>query len=137
VAEGATVHVAIVDARAAQGLLKGRKRVESRFARRRRLPYGRISVGDLVYFKLSGGTIIGHSTALRVHQFDQLTPGAIDRLRCRFNRRIHAPASYWQARRHCRYGVLIWLSGFTARLTALAVPRQYGSGWVLLSAAGR
>jgi ASC-1-like (ASCH) protein len=117
----------------ATGLLSGRKRVESRFARRRRLPYGRVSPGDEVYFKVSGGYIIGRSRVARVRQFDALTPRAIDTLRRRYNQAIKAPDAYWDARRDCRYGVLIWLRGFSRRVRRIPVPRQYGSGWVVLA----
>jgi hypothetical protein len=71
----------------------------------------------------------------RVRQFDNLTPAAIESLRRRYNRNILAPPAYWRARRHCRYGVLIWLGRFTRSLTRLALPRQYGNGWMLLSEA--
>lgn len=127
------IHAAIIDARLAGGLLDGRKRVETRFARQRRLPYGRISVGDEIYFKVSGRDIIGHTSAVRVQHFDDLTPAAIDALRQKYNHAILAPRHYWRARRHCRFGVLIWLGPVNHRAGRATIPRQYGAGWVLLS----
>ena len=127
------MHVAIVEPGFAQGLLSGRKRIESRFARRRRLPYGRVFRGDQIYFKVSGDGIIGRSRVARVEQFEDLTPAAMSSLRRRYNTDILAPTAYWHARRHCRYGVLIWLERFAAHQLNLPVPRQYGGGWLLLS----
>lgn len=127
------VHAAIVDARAAGGLLDGRKRLESRFARQRRLPYGRISAGDEIYFKVSGSAVIGRSSVLRVREFDNLTPTAITAIRRRYNHTILAPSAYWHARRDCRFGVLIWLGPFVQQVIRRRIPRQYGAGWVLLS----
>jgi len=129
------IHVAIIDARMAASLLDGRKRVESRFARQRRLPYGRVCPGDRIHFKVSGARIIGHARAIRVREFDDLSPAAMESLRWRYNRAILAPPAYWRARRRCRYGVLIWLGAFIRRASRVAIPRQYGNGWVLLSAA--
>jgi len=127
------VHAAIIDPHLADSLLDGRKRVESRFARQRRLPYGRVSTGDRIYFKVSGQGVIGHAHVLRVRQFDNLTPRTIDSLRRRYNHTIFAPHAYWHARRDCRFGVLIWLGPFIRRTTRRKIPRQYGAGWVLLS----
>jgi hypothetical protein len=127
------VHAAIIDARLASGLRDGRKRLETRFGHQRRLPYGRISVGDQVYFKISGSDIIGHSTVNRVLQFDNLNPRTIDALQREYNYAILAPAEYWREHRNCRFGVLIWLGRFSSRGRPPSVPRQYGAGWVLLA----
>jgi hypothetical protein len=132
-----TSHVAIVDARLAASLLSGRKRIESRFARQQRLPYGRVSPGDRIYFKVAGGEVIGHARALRVRHFDNLTPHAIHALRARYDDAIRAPSAYWHARRKCRYAVLIWLTAFNARSCRLAVRRQYGGGWLVLEPGSR
>ena len=127
------VHVAIVGPSLAPALHSGHKCIESRFTRRRRPPYGRVFRGDQVYFKVSGGGIIGRSRVARVEQFEDLTPAAMSSLRRRYNAAILAPKAYWHARRDCRYGVLIWLERFSPHRLNLPVPRQYGSGWLVLS----
>jgi hypothetical protein len=127
------IHVAIIDSEAAASVLSGRKYVESRFTRRRRVPYGMVTEGDKIYFKVSGGSIIGHSYAARVSCFSDLTPAAIQKLRRRYNRAVLASPGYWHARRRCRYGVLIWLTRFVRRAARIRVPRQYGNAWVVLS----
>lgn len=127
------VHAAIVDPSIAAALLDGRKRLESRFARQRRLPYGHVSVGDTIYFKIAGHTVIGRSSVRRVRFLKGLTPPDIDAIRRRYNHHILAPAAYWHARRDCRFGVLIWLTSIVRQAPRREIPRQYGSGWVLLS----
>lgn len=100
--------------------------------RRRLPPFDRISAGDQIYFKSSGGNVIGRCRALKVSQFDNLTANKIFALRDRHNLRIRATAEYWRKRSRCRYGVLIWLG--PVRATArVKVPCQFGSGWVLLA----
>lgn len=59
------LHVAIIDAHAGRELLAGRKRVESRFSRQRRAPYGQVARGDQVVFKLVGGPLIGQARVAR------------------------------------------------------------------------
>ena len=126
-------HVAIVDRDTARHLLAGRKRIESRFSRRRRPPLGRAHPGDTVHFKISGGQVIGTARITLVREFDQLSPGAMRRLRGRFNDAILAPARYWTARRHCHYGLLIWITTLVPPPAGLRVPRQYGNGWIVLT----
>jgi hypothetical protein len=122
IAEVSRVHAAIVDARVAGGLLDGRKRLESRFARQRRLPYGRISVGDEIYFKVSGSVVIGHSAVLGIREFENLTPATITAIRRRYNHVILAPSAYWRARRNSRFGVLIWLGPSSGRRSDAGFP---------------
>lgn len=128
----AWVHVAIVERGAARALLRGAKRIETRFYRQRRAPWGRIAAGDTVHFKLSGGRVIGSTPVAAVRQFADLTPATIARLRRRYGPHVNAPLRYWAARRDCRYGVLIWLGSLTAPAREMAVPRQYGGGWLVL-----
>ena len=127
------VHAAIIDTRLTSGLLEGRKRVETRFGRHRRPPFGRVSRGDEIYFKASGGPIIGRAYVLRIQQYDDLTRGAIRAIRRKHGHLILATSDYWRARRDCRFGVLIWLGAFSPRGCPQEIPRQYGAGWVVLS----
>jgi hypothetical protein len=126
------VHVAIVNRFVAGQLLRGCKAVESRFYRRKRPPLGRIQVGDTVYFKLSGGQVIGQATVARVRQFWNLTPAGVLDLRRRYNAAVGAPPRYWRVRRRCRYGLLVWITPLSPPPAGLNVPRQYGNGWLVL-----
>ncbi len=125
-------HVAIISADLADPLLSGRKRIESRLSRRRRVPFGRVRRGDLIYFKLVAGEIIGRSRVARVLHLVDLTPRRLDDLRRRYGPAIAAPADYWQQRRDCRFGVLIWLAGLEPAWHPPRVARQYGNGWIVL-----
>ena len=125
-------HVAIVDTRTASALIRGTKRIETRFYRQRRAPFGRIAGGDNVHFKISGVCIIGTARVTNVREFTDLSPAAMDRLQTRYRRTVLAPGRYWKARRNSRYGVLIWLEPLHEPAGEVVVPRQYGGGWVVL-----
>ena len=56
----------------------------------------------------------------------------MNRLRHAYGRSVRAPPGYWVARRHARYGVLIGLGPLGVPPKAMAVPRQYGSAWLVL-----
>ena len=126
------IHVAIVRPAVARALLRGVKRIETRFYHQRRPPWGRISPGDMIHFKLSGGDFIGSTQVVFVKEVAFLTPGAIDRLRRTYGRAIHAPVAYWSGRRTARYGVLIGLGLLSTPPRSVAIPRQYGCGWLVL-----
>ncbi|MBU0640829.1 MAG: hypothetical protein KKB50_18340 [Planctomycetes bacterium] len=128
--------MAIVGAEAASRLADGSKRIESRFTRSKRLPYNRVSVGDHIHFKLTGGSIIGTYAATRVVQLERLTPARIRRLRARYNGGIRASASYWYSRRRARFAVLIWITPLPTPPAAPPVPRQYGSAWFRIGGGG-
>ncbi len=126
------MHVAIVQRRFAELLLDGRKRIEARFYRTRRVPLGRIGPGESILFKLAAGPTFGIARVLRVRQFHDLHPARLRALRERYNAEICAPDEYWRARCGASYGVLVWVSPL-AQPPRVFVPRQHGSGWVILS----
>ncbi len=117
-------HIAIVDDQFAVPLLKGHKRIETRFSRTRRAPFGSVSAGDSIYFKASGGDFIGPCTALSVIEYDRLTPAKIDAIRRRHNHAIQAPPSYWHDRKGCQFGILIRLGSVSAPAWSGPVPRR-------------
>lgn len=129
----ARTHLAIIQRRFVEPLLAGQKQIESRFMRQRRLPYGRIAVGDRIYFKASGGAVIGRCRVLRVRQYDRLTPDDFRELRRSHQQAICAPPDYWRSRRQCRFGVLIWLGPVRIVPRFAPPPRQYGAGWAVLA----
>jgi len=129
-------HVAIIQPFVAEALVAGQKQIETRFYQRRRPPLGQIRPGDTVHFKVSGGTLIGRAQVAYVMEFVALTPTTIDRLRRMFQPRVCAPPRYWIERRRCRFGLIIGLGPLRRPASGLVVPRQYGGGWLVLSAKG-
>jgi hypothetical protein len=125
-------HVAIVSRWAAGALLTGNKRIETRFSRRKRPPFGRVRPGDTVHFKRCGGELLGSAQVSFIKELTGLTPAGINRLRRRYAAQVAAPATYWKARRKCRFVVLIWVGALRSPPRRLRVPRQYGGGWLVL-----
>jgi len=125
-------HVAIVGRQVAVHLRSGRKRIETRFTRCRRAPFGCIEPGDTVHFKLSGGAFIGSVRVERVEQLSGLTRADLASLRRRYAGEVCAPAGYWEGRRSARFAVLMWIGRLERGRPARPVPRQYGNAWVVL-----
>lgn len=104
------VHVAIVSPPYDRFILEGRKRIESRFTRTDRPPFGCVRPGDRLCFKRSGSRFFADAEADRVLLADQLTPQRVDALVAQYNEWICGEAAYWEAKREqVRYATLIWL----------------------------
>jgi hypothetical protein len=125
-------HVAIVRPCYAAPILDGRKRFETRLMRARRAPLDCVAAGDELLFKVAGGPVFAESVVQRVLQFERLTARGVRRLGAQFGRQACAGAEYWRARHGCRYAVVVKFSPPAATRVAVAVPRQFGSAWVML-----
>jgi len=113
-------------------VLAGEKTVESRFARVRAAPYGRVAPGDLIWLKRSGGPIVGCTRAAEVRQFANLTPERVDALLDQLAGALRLDCDFAARARGCRYATLIWLAEVRALPTPLPYPRRDRRGWVVL-----
>lgn len=109
------IHVAIM--KRSWGLipkiLSGKKTIESRWYLTRRAPWGRIKVGERVYFKNAGEPVTARATVAKVLQFENLTQAEVRRL---FRKYIRADGiakgeerrffEKFKAKKHC---ILVFL----------------------------
>ena len=58
-------------------ILSGEKQIESRWYQTKHLPWGKITVGDTIYFKNSGEPITVSAQVKDVISFDNLTPAKV------------------------------------------------------------
>ncbi len=58
-------------------ILAGEKRVESRWYKTKRAPWGAVSAGDTLYFKNSGEPVTAKARVAKVMQFADLDPARI------------------------------------------------------------
>ena len=64
------VHLAIMVEPYLSLLLQGKKTMESRFSQKMMQPFRRVSKGDIIILKKSGGDIVGMFEAKDVHYFE-------------------------------------------------------------------
>ena len=71
-------HVAIMNSKLAliPDIISGKKKIESRWYKAKRAPWGRINPGDTVYFKNSGKEVMARAEVEKVEQYE-LTPAVI------------------------------------------------------------
>ena len=75
-------HVAIM--RKSWGLipkiLDGRKKIESRWSKNKCAPWGKVKIGDVVYFKNSGGPIVAKAKVSAVLYYKDLNPEKVRKI---------------------------------------------------------
>lgn len=107
------VHVAIVHRSLVPELLSGRKSVESRLSTRRIAPFGAVSAGDHVYFKVSGGPFFASALVEHVEEYTSLTPKRVRLLARLYRDEVRATPAYWRAKQGARFGTFMLLSMIT------------------------
>lgn len=113
-------------------ILGGRKTIETRLSHHRREPFGVITPGDRLYFKVSSGPFFARAVADRVWMTDRLTPEMIEGFRKRHDHEIHGTADYWKTRRDCRFATLIWLREVAATTAHPRYRYQHMCAWYTL-----
>ncbi|WP_322490089.1 ASCH domain-containing protein [Chloroflexus sp.] len=127
----ATLHLAILREPYLSRILAGRKRIESRFRRDRRAPFGQVKVGDLVLLKRAGGPLAG--LALVTDAISrELIPTEMDELRAAYaTDLVIDDPQFWTLHAQDCYVTLIWLDD-TYPLPAIPFPRRDRRGWVVM-----
>jgi len=62
-------HLAILNKHFLDKIISGEKTVESRWSKYKIVPFGKVSRGDTIYFKYSGGTVVGRSKVIELTSF--------------------------------------------------------------------
>lgn len=102
-------HIAIFVGTAIEDILSGKKTIESRFSIARILPYGEVSKDDILLLKKSGGDITGQVTVDNVLCYDNLSRNSVNVLKKEYSDQILASDGYWESKRNCKFGTLIFL----------------------------
>jgi len=125
-----TCHLAVGDARTVSLIMKGKKKVETRFSVVRQPPFGKVSPGDLIVFKKTAGPIVATAKAARVMYFAGLTRSRIQRLRDQFDDLVQAGDEFWGRKMNARYGTVIFLSDVEL-VTPTRVDKRDRRAWVV------
>ncbi len=96
----------------AEKILDRRKTIESRWYSSKRLPWNRISRGDIVYFKNSGEPVRIRANVKNVMQFSNLTPRRVMELLKKYGKSdgIEKPGMFYKLFKCKKYCILIFLS---------------------------
>jgi dephospho-CoA kinase len=112
-------------------LLTGKKTVESRFSAVRFPPYQRVSRGDVVLIKKSGGPVVG-ICEVGAAWFYELNPSTWGTIRREFADAICAETpDFWSSREHAGFASLMFISR-VREFPGIDWPKRDRRGWVVL-----
>ncbi len=124
-------HLMILKGHYVEAILQGDKKLESRFTKTRRSPFGKISSGDELYLKISSGVVCGIAEVKKVEEWDNLTPQSMKKLRSKYGSLIGGDEEYWRAKEQSRYGVLIWMKNVRG-IAKRTIQKTDRRAWVVL-----
>ncbi len=126
---GVGIHLGVFVEPYLQAILDGRKTVESRFGRNRHAPFARVSPGDIILLKRSGGPVVGIAVAGRTDYY-ALDVETLSDIRRRFASRLFAEDDdFWSARADKRFATLIELADRVG-IGTLFVEKRDRRGWL-------
>lgn len=128
----ANYHLVILKERYLEAILAGRKRIESRFTRTRRSPFGQVLPGDKLFFKVSSGPVCAVANVAAVKNFENLAPKQIAKLKQQYNHYIGGSDEYWQSKAGCRFGFLVWL-GDVKPIEPVQIRKKDWRAWIILT----
>ena len=91
-------------------ILSGEKKIESRWYKYKRQPFGCISEGDVVYFKESGGPVFVKANVEKVLVYENLNLEVISEIIKRYGNLIGINLNSIEEVRNKRYCILIFLN---------------------------
>lgn len=121
-------HLAIFKGEAGENILSGKKTIESRFSRKKTVPFGQVSSGDLVYIKPSGKDIIGQFRVKKVIFFDNFD---LNELKEKFG--VQLELDDLKGKEDCKYASLIFIGNSSRFITSpIRIKKSDLRGWVVL-----
>lgn len=118
-------------------ILEGKKTIESRFSMDRRAPYGKVSTGDIIIMKESGGLVKGEFTA-GIVQFIELKKDGKGMKKCKsFSKKIcsNKDKNFWNDRVEKKFATLIQVTNpkkYDPSRKCKEKPNKSMAGWFVL-----
>ena len=125
-------HLVILKKPYLEAILAGRKRIESRFTKTKRSPFGNVKLGDKLFFKVSSGPVCAVATVAAVKNFENLTQRQIIEIKQQYNHYIGGSEEYWRSKANCRFGFLVWLEEIEP-IEPVRIDKKDWRAWVVLT----
>ena len=127
-----TEHIAILSHKSVlDKILSGEKTVESRFSRVKGVPFGQVSAGDTIYFKLSGGPVLGRARVASVEEHENLNPRRIEELARQYARELAISVDFLARKLESKFATLIFLEE-VGPCDPWTYKQEGRSGWIIL-----
>ncbi len=125
-------HLVILRPRYLNLIITGKKDVECRASRFKRVPYLRVRRGDRLWFKKTSGCVTCTSRVVWVKELHITRRQQLEELRTLWQDRIQADDSFWRTASTKHYWTLLGL-GRIRRCKPFSVQKRDRRGWVVLN----
>ncbi len=124
-------HLAILKKPYLDAILDGAKTIESRLTVTKRSPFNRISLADMIFFKISSGPVCAAASVAAVKQFENLDPQQIIEIKQKYNHQIRGTDRYWLKKANSRFALLVWLKNVHP-IEPVYINKKDWRAWVVL-----
>lgn len=127
------IHLAIFSEPYLSLIFRGEKTIESRFSKNKIGPYAKISKGDIVLMKKSGGPVIAYFIAGNVEYISNISKSKMKEIENNFGKQIctHYDCNFWKVREETNYITLIDIKRIK-RINSILIEKRDRTGWVVL-----
>lgn len=127
------IHLAIFSEPYLTLIFAGEKTIESRFSINKIGPFAKISKGDLVLIKKSGGPVVGYFIAGGIEYFSNITETKIREIERNHGRQIctQYDPNFWKERERANYITLIDIKKIK-RVLPISTEKKDRTGWVVI-----
>ncbi len=131
-------HLAIMSKATIQAILKGEKKIETRFSQKKIAPFGTINRGDIVFMKPPGEDIIGQFRVKKVFSYEGLNSEDIATIFGQYGSQIASgdkefDEKYPKDKQESVYGTLIFIKECEQFITSpIKIRKSDQRGWVVL-----
>jgi len=123
-------HIASLESKYFNKIISNKKTIESRWSVRRRAPYRKVSIGDIVYLKESGKKVTHKAKVKKVIFEENLTQKKTKWLLRKFGKKIGVDISYFKKVKDKKYCSLIFLKDVN-EIKPFSIKRSYGKAWYI------
>lgn len=124
-----TRHLAIFSEAAVKKILNGEVKVEARFSQKRIGPFGKVSVGDIVYIKPPGKEIVGQFRVKKVLSWEGLDKADWEAIIEKYGNKLSLVESE-DVKRYCTLIFMDQIEQFIA--SPIKVKKSDLRGWMVL-----
>ncbi|MCH7596250.1 MAG: ASCH domain-containing protein [Planctomycetes bacterium] len=124
-------HLVILHKPYLDAILKGTKTTECRLSQTRRVPFGSVRKGDILWFKQSGGPIRARARAGNVTFLHPLGGPEMAALQKRYHRSLRAEPAFFERHKNARFATLIRLKQVRP-IEPIRFRKSNRLGWVVL-----
>jgi len=113
-------------------ILSGKKTIESRLTQKRVVPFGRVSIGDVVILKKSGGAVSAIFEVSNVYSFEPKTEDDVYLIKNKYNQRLCGSDDFWESKKGSRFATLIEI-GKLMILTPITYSFKNRQAWIAMN----